>query len=91
MQLKRDDTTEIYSILFGRLSDRGMMPVEITRLIKDVFNIIRDGGSFTVSSINKALESLGWGDQIMDEISFELIIFLMETEHEYEVKKYILH
>jgi hypothetical protein len=91
MQLKREDIKEIYSTLFGRLSDRGMMPAEITRLIEDVFNIIRGGGNFTVSSINQALVCLGWGDQIMDEISFELIIFLMETEHEYEVKKYIIH
>jgi len=46
-----------------------MMPFEVAMLISDVFNIIKDGGYFTVCSINLELERLGWGDQIMGEIT----------------------
>ena len=91
MQSERNKTTNICDTLFGRLSARGLMPVEIPRIIKDVFNIISDGGNFTMSSVNLALERLGWREQIMDEFSFELIIFFLENEYHYEVKKYTLH
>jgi len=67
------------------------MPVEVSILIKDVFNIIHDGGDFTVTSVNRELEGLGWGERIMDEVSFELIIFLLENEYDYEVQEHTLH
>ncbi len=83
--------TDVFETLFERLSSRGLMPVEIPRIIKDVFNIIRDGGDFTVASMNQALENLGWRRRAMDEISFELIIFLFENECDYEVERHNLH
>ena len=67
------------------------MPVEVSILIKDVFNIIHDGGDFTVTSVNRELVGLGWGERIMDEVSFELIIFLLENEYDYEVQEHTLH
>ena len=91
MQLKEETTGTVYDILFRRLSDRGLMSFEIPRLIKDVCNIIRDGGNFTVPFINRKLEHLGWRERIMDETSFELIIFVLENEYGYEVKRHLLH
>jgi len=91
MEFRRDRTSNICDTLFGRLSARGLISVEILRLIKDVFNIIHDGGNFTVASINKELERLGWREQVMDETSFELITFILENEYDYEVKRHILH
>ena len=91
MDLKADRNSNICDTLFGRLTARGLMSVEILRLIKDVFNIVRDGGNFTVASINMELERLGWRDRVMDETSFELIIFILENEYDYEVKRHLLH
>jgi len=91
MELRRDRNQNICDTLFGRLSARGLMSVEIPRLITDVFNIVRDGGNFTVASINQELERLGWRETVMDITSFELIIFILENEYDYEVKRHTLH
>jgi len=91
MEFRRDRNQNICDTLFGRLSARGLMSVEILRLIKDVFNIVRDGGDFTVASINQELEFLGWRERIMDVTSFELITFILENEYDYEVKRHLLH
>ena len=91
MQSKRDENTNIYDALFGRLSFRGLTPVEIPRLIKDVHDIVGDGGQFTVASINRTLERLGWRKNTMDAFSFELIVFLLENEYDYEVERHMLH
>jgi hypothetical protein len=37
------------------------------------------------------LESLGWRNGILDGISLELIIFLLENEYEYHVERHTLH
>jgi hypothetical protein len=91
VEFRRDRTGNICDTLFGRLSARGLMSVEILRLIKDVLNIVRDGGNFTVASINKELERLGWRERVMDETSFELITFILENEYDYEVKRILLN
>ena len=91
MQKKPDSLTCVWGTLFGRLSDRGLTLLEILRLTKDVFNIVREGGDFTIHSVNQKLESLGWSHEIMDEICFELVIYLLENEEDYEVEKYTLH
>ncbi len=91
MDVTADRTSNIFDTLFGRLSARGLLSVEIPRLIKDVFNIVSDGGNFTVALINRELERLGWRERIMDETSFELITFILENEYDYEVKRHLLH
>jgi hypothetical protein len=91
MEFSRDRNQNICDTLFGRLSAQGLLSVEILSLIEDVFNIVRDGGYFTVASINHELERLGWREQVMDETSFKLITFILENEYDYEVKSYLLH
>ncbi len=91
MEFRRDRNSNICDTLFGRLTARGLMSVEVPRVIKDVFDIVRDGGDFTVASINQELELLGWRERIMDETSFELITFILENEYDYEVKRHLLH
>ena len=91
MEFNRERNRNICDTLFGRLTARGLMSVEILRLIRDVLNIVRDGGDFTVASVNYELERLGWKERIMDETSFELITFILENEYDYEVKRRLLH
>jgi hypothetical protein len=91
MQPERDENIKISDALFGRLSSRGLTPIEIPRLIKDVYNIIGNGGHFTVASVNKDLKRLGWSERTMDTICFELIVFLLENEGDYQVERHMLH
>ena len=91
MQSKRDENSNICDALFGRLFSRGLTPTEIPRLIKDVYNIIGNGGHFTVTSVNQGLKRLGLRGKIMDAIGFELIVFLLENEYDYEVERHTLH
>ncbi len=82
---------EIVELLLHKLSNKGLTPVEITRLVKDVLNIVSNGGEFTTSTINRKLETLGWDKAIVDEFTFELIVALLENEGEYETKNTAIH
>ena len=87
MELKKDNRDEIFNTLSQRLLALGLMPAEIPRLFKDVFNIVNDGGDCTVANINQVLERMGWRTQIIDEFNFELFIFLLENKYEFEGRK----
>lgn len=87
----RENTVNICATLFWRLSSHGLSPDEINRLVRDVFNMLRDGGSFTVAFVNYELQELGWSSPVMDENSFELIIFLLENEFDYIVNTHVIH
>ena len=71
-------------ILSCRLSEKVLTPIEGLRLVKDVVNIIGDRGEFTIPLVNQKLETLGWGKEIIDSTSFELIVFLHENQDGYE-------
>ena len=71
---------EILKVLVLKLLNKGLQRIEIQRLIKDVFNITKDGGLITVITTKQALKQLGWEDYVMDEYVFELIIFYIEYE-----------
>jgi hypothetical protein len=88
---QRENTVNICTTLFWRLSSIGLSPEDVNKVVKDVFNLLRDGGSFTVSFVNYELERIGWKKDIMDEFSFELIIFLLENEFDYNVNTHVLH
>jgi hypothetical protein len=82
---------EIIELLLYKLSDKGLTPIEIRRLIRDVLNIAGDGGDFTAGTITGKLESLGWDGNIVDPFTFELIVALLENGDEYEVEVTTLH
>jgi hypothetical protein len=82
---------QIIDLLLYKLSNKGLTPVEIPRLVKDVLNIVSDGGQFTSSAVNRKLEALGWDKSIVDQLTFELIIALLQNEGEYEIKSTTIH
>lgn len=82
---------EIFDLLFLKLTHKGLMPVEIPRIIKDVVNIVNDGGEFTAGIVNERLEHMGWGEQIIDEFTFELIIFFLENRDDFQVVRDTVH
>ena len=54
------------------------MPIEIPELVKDVLNIMDSRELCTITTIDQELEELGWGINIMDNSTYELITSLVE-------------
>lgn len=46
-------------VLCGRFYNKGLMPIEIKRLTRDILNIIGLGGFYNASILNQKLERLG--------------------------------
>jgi hypothetical protein len=63
---------------FLRFQIKGFMPVEIPGLVKDVLYIMENQDLCTITTIDQELEELGWGINIMDNTTFELITSLVE-------------
>jgi hypothetical protein len=64
--------------LFLRFQTKGFIPIEIPGLMKDVFDVFNNPIYSTVADINRELEDLGWGIEIMDDATFELINTLVQ-------------
>ena len=75
--------------LFLRFKTKGFIPIEITGLIKDVFNIIGKGETCSITTINQELEDFGWGVGIMDNVTYELITSLLEYNSSTDVERHI--
>jgi hypothetical protein len=76
--------------LIERLMGKGIPPSHISGLVRNVLNLIGDGGLFTTELVNEQLELLGWGPRVLDETSFQLIVFVLESEFGYRVSHYDL-
>ncbi len=74
--------------LLQRFKTKGFMPVEISGLVKDVFNIVGTSGYSTITTIDQELEELGWGIGIMDNVTHELITSLLEDNSSTDVVSY---
>jgi hypothetical protein len=76
-------------LISTRLGDRHLFSLEISRLIKDVSNIIateRDPGS---ADLKKVLSSLGWEEDVLDYRTMELISVYLEDEWEFEMSQHL--
>lgn len=82
---------EILDPLRIKLSGRGLMPVEINRLLKDVSNIVSEEEYFTANIINQRLEVLGWQQHIVDEFTLPLIEFILEETAALRMENSFLH
>ncbi len=69
---------DIFHILFEKLRRNGLMPVEIPRFGEDVSNIVNKGRR-TLFAVNRELEKLGWRRQVLDETTFNLIMFFLKN------------
>ncbi len=89
--LENNNTVDICSTLFWHLTKQGLEPSEVNQLVKDVFNILRNGGVFTVGFINGELEKIGWADKPVDDYIVELILAILEKEFKYSVSSHTVH
>jgi hypothetical protein len=74
--------------LFSRLLARGVPSSHVPGLIRDVCSIVGDGGLFTPGLVNERLERLGWGKEPLDEMTFQLIVSILEDEWGYRVRRF---
>lgn len=75
-------------LLIGRLTQKGIPIDHIPVLVRNVLQIIGDGGFFTSQLVNAKLEKQGWPPELLDETNFQLIVFILETEWGYRVRHY---
>lgn len=85
------NTVDICSTLFWHLADKGLEPSQVNQLVKDVFNILREGGIFTVGFINNELQKNGWPEKPVDDYIVELILAILEKEFKYSVSSHTVH
>ena len=75
-------------LLIYHLTERGIPLDHIPALVRDVLRIIGEGGIFTTRLVNARLGQLGWGFELLDETSFQLIVHILESEWGYRVRHY---
>ena len=78
-------STSLLQLLIHRLGKRNVCVDHIPGLVRNELQIVSDGGLFTTHLINEQLEHLGWGPEALDEISFQLIVYILESEWGYRV------
>jgi hypothetical protein len=76
--------TTIIGTISKKLKDRGLIPVEINRLIKDVANIMSSGNYSTPVCIKQNLERLGWEGCVLDNNILELISLFLGDQKMYQ-------
>ena len=75
--------TTIIGIISKKLKDRGLIHVEINRLIKDVANIMSSGKYCTPVCVKQNLERLGWEGYVLDNNILELISLFLGDQKMY--------
>ncbi len=70
---------KILDTLLSRLSEKGIIPLHVPYLVRDMLNIVRDRSGIPLEDINLRLENLGWEKDILDDFIFELILNV--TDH----------
>jgi hypothetical protein len=75
-------TCDILQLLLDKLCCKGLLLGQAPRFLKDVLNIINGAAGVTAADLNKRLHRLGWGDEIMDAYTLELVIYLLENQGE---------
>ena len=81
----------VRNIISGRLKNRGLAPIEITRLIKDVYNITGSVWYFTTVEVKYALERLGWERCLLDNYTLELILLHLDDQALSALNRQVMH
>ena len=80
----------MWGFLINQLVARNIVRHKIPLLMDDVFLIIGNGGVFTTKLVNEELEQLGWGPEVLDETTFQLIVYILKSEWGYRVRHYMV-
>ena len=80
--------TGSHKYLIESLTARGFALEHIPGVVRNVLHLIGDGGVFTTEMVNQQLELLGWGPEALDDTSFYLVVYILESEFGYRVTHY---
>jgi hypothetical protein len=86
-----DSISDTCHMLSTLLHSRGLGQGRIFQLVSDVIAVVRSSYICNLSTVNQALESLGWPSQILDEISFELMKEILCSVFEYQVEVFTVN
>jgi hypothetical protein len=78
----------VLPVLCRQLYKKGLIPIEVKRLTRDILNITGHGGFYNADIMNQKLERLGWERNIVDNYIFDLILYYLECEGTYKVEVY---
>ena len=73
----------INDLIDHRLSSQGLTPVEITRFIKDVLNVMEQEEKGPFARIRHRLSMLGWPENMFGEHDVDLISLYRESAQEH--------
>lgn len=79
-------TTQLLQALIPQLMARGVAPAQFPALMREVLQVVVKGRLFTAPLINGQLQQQGWGPEVLDETSLQLIANILETELGYRVR-----
>ena len=65
------------------------MTIEVRLIINDVINIILKEREYAIVAMNRECEQLGWGVDIIDFETYDLIMSLSEYQMEDDARRYI--
>jgi hypothetical protein len=83
--------SKIMDMISMRLEDRGLGPMEINRLVKDVANVIDKQKYITLDSVKRSMQGLGWEEHILDNHILELIFMFLDDEGNFDICRYFFH
>jgi hypothetical protein len=76
---------ELSKPITDKLLKKGFTPLEIPELLNDLNYLIRESKNYTANSINRELENLGWGIQLLDETLFnEITSFIFSIDDNFK-------
>lgn len=78
-------------MISGRLKNKGLAPIEITRLIKDVYNVTGSVWYFRTDELKFALERLGWEKYLLDNYTLELIFLYLNDPAVVRLNRHVVH
>ncbi|MFW6148163.1 MAG: hypothetical protein ACOC6B_07220 [Thermodesulfobacteriota bacterium] len=73
---------QIVDVLLRKLAQKGVYPDEVPWLVRDALTAVAETGNRVLNTVNRRLALLGWDEEILDEVTFELIIYLVEEGDE---------
>lgn len=82
---------DIRNMISVRLENRGLAPIEITRLIKDVYNVTERIWYFKTTDVKYALERLGWENYVLDNYTLELIFLYLNDRAVNGLNRHVVH
>lgn len=65
--------------------EKGYMAIEIPWLIKDVIHLTANS-EYTITDINREMEDLGWGIEIMDNETYKQIIAFVDNMDDFNYR-----